>query len=362
MTEEKTKTETATEFTIEDSNEDRIKRYKERISLFERCQKTCTTAVSGLESLCSRFFENQEEIRNIVEKVYHQNAYDPTTNMVTPFGKDPIILDDYIKIMKNKIDSFDEHIKKLQEELAKLLPKPSIQEISDMHRRNINGIHRSIIPQLMVTLLKRVSDLRRNLTETAQEPESADSSSEATASSPSPSKKLLQKIFSMLEITDCDAIDRINDVFDEKSEEEILSDYGLAIILALSNIEGYSSRECFEYIRSMKGMFLDDDWMFRMLFKSNSEYDLVSFPCLFFRAFEHPFIQCSLTFENSWDKDELKKNLRYINDFTRSFHDINHEVCLTFDDRWSHRNALAISPYLLHVGSLSRILELKDSE
>lgn len=362
MTEEETKTETAKEFTIEDYNRGRIERYKERISLFERCKDNCISTVSGLESLCSRFSENQEEIRNIVEKVYHKNVYDPTTNMVTPFGKDPISLDDYIEFMKNKIDSFDKHLTTLQEELAELLQKPSIQEISDRHRIYVNGIHREIIPQLMVILLKRVADLRRNLTETTQEPESADSSSEATSSSPSPSMKLLQKIFSMLEITDCDAIDRINDVFDEKSEEEILSDYGLTIILALSNIEGYSSLEYFEYERSIKGQFSDDDWMFRMLFKSNSEYDLVSFPCLFFRAFEHPFIQCSLTFKNSWDKDELKKNLHYMNDFARRFHDINHEVCLTFDDRWSHRNALAISPYLLHVGSLSRILELKDSE
>ena len=167
----------------------------------------------------------------------------------------------------------------------------------------------------------------------------------------------------MLEITDCDAIDRIKDVFDEKSEEEILSDYVLTIILALSNIEGYySSHRYSEYERSIKGQFLDDNWMFRMLFKSGSGYNFVSFPCLFFRAFEHPFIQSSLTFKNSCDKGELKNTLHYMNDFARRFHDINNEVCLTFDDRWSHRNALAISPYLLHIGSLSRILELKDSE
>jgi hypothetical protein len=230
----------------------------------------------------------------------------------------------------------------------------------------INGLHLEIIPKLMVILLKRIADLRRNLAKQALVPESADSSSEATASSPSPSpspspsKELLRKIFSMLEITDLAAIGRINDVFGEKSEKEILSDYGLVIILALSNIEGYTSGE---YISSMKGTISADDWMFRMLFE-NDEFDLISFPCLFFRAFEHPFIQCSLTFKSSSDKEELKDTLRYINNFTRSFHDTNDRACLTFDDRWSpsHHNLLQISPYLLHIGSLSRILELKYSD
>jgi hypothetical protein len=121
---------------------------------------------------------------------------------------------------------------------------------------------------LTAILIERLVHLQRNLTKTVQEPESADSSSEATASShshshrPPPSKKLLETIFAMLEITDRDAIDRINDVFDEKSEEEILSDYGLVIILALSNIEGYSG----EYECSMNGQFSDDDSMFKKLF------------------------------------------------------------------------------------------------
>jgi hypothetical protein len=138
MTEKETTTETPKEFTIEDSNRASIEIYEERISLFEICKGNCISTVSGLEPLCSRFSENQEEIRKIVKKVSHKNVYDHTTNMVTPFGMDPISLDDYIKIMKNKIDSFDKHLKKLQEELAELLPKPSIQEISDRHRIYVN--------------------------------------------------------------------------------------------------------------------------------------------------------------------------------------------------------------------------------
>lgn len=349
--------------TEETSNEFEIERKKRNISRLETEKRKLESALSRLIPLRRRFHENGEAIRKIVSETSSEDVYDPTTNMVTSSGEVAISLDYYIEFSQSLIDSYDEDLKVLQEELEELLPKLSIQEISDKHRIYINRIHREIIPKLMVILFKRVADLRWNLTETAKEPESADSSSEATASSPSPSMKLLQKIFSMLEITDCDAIDRIKDVFDDKSEEEILSDYGLTIILALSNIEGYySSHRYSEYERSIKGQFLDDDWMFKMLFKSGSRYNLVSFPCLFFRAFEHPFIQCSLTFKNSGDKDKLKNTLHYMNDFARRFHDINNEVCLTFDDCWSHRNALAISPYLLHVGSLSRILELKDSE
>lgn len=357
--------ESPTEFTIKDLNKARIERYKERISRFERSKETCKFVISGLESLCREFDENQEKIQTIVQEVHHLNVYDSTTNMVTPYGKDAISLDDYIDFLQNKVDLIDKHLKKLQEELEELLPKPSMEEMSDKYRKQINKLNRSMIPQLMRILLERVAALRGNLTEQAQVPESADSSSEATASSPSPSpsKKLLQKICLVLEITDCYAIDRIYDVFGEKSEKEILSDYGLVIILALSNIEGYTSSassDRFEYIRSMKGMFMDDDWMFRMLFESD-RFDLVSFPCLFFRAFEHPFIQCSLTFKYSSDKEELKKTLHYMNKFTRSFHDINDEACLTFDDRWSssHHNLLPISPYLVHASSLSRILELE---
>lgn len=229
-------------------------------------------------------------------------------------------------------------------------PKKSIQEINDCRKEYVNKIHGEIIPQMMAILVERLVYLQRILTKKVQEPVSADSSSEATASSPSPSKNLLQTIFSMFEITDRDAIKQINDIFDEKSEEDILSDYGLVIILALSNIEEYSGEE---YERSMNGQFSDDAIMFKKLFKSDSLCDLIRFPCLFFRAFEHPFIQCALTFKNPFDKDELKKTLHNINVFKR---------ILTFNDRWSHCTELAISPYLLHISSLSRILELKTSE
>ena len=275
-------------------------------------------------------------------------------NSVTSSGGLVISLDRYIKFLQIRINSYNDRVKNCQEELAELLPKPSIQEINDRRRIYVNKIHGEIIPQMMSILIERLVHLRRNLTKTVQEHESTDSSSEAKTSShsprPSPSKNLLQTIFSMFEITDRDAIKRINDVFDEKSEKDILSNYGLVIILALSNIEGYSGEE---YERSMNGQFSDDDSMFKKLFKSDSWYDLIRFPCLFFRAFEHPFIQCSRTFKNSCDKDELKKTLHDINDFKR---------ILTFDDHWSHCNELVISPYLLHISSLLRILELKTSE
>ena len=344
-----------------------IERMKRDIFHLKTKKSNLESTVLRIVLLFGRFRENAEKIKNIVNETSNEeDVYDPITNMVTCSGESKLTVSlfDYIEFLQSLINSYDEDLKELQEKLAELLPTRSIQEMSNKHKQSINRLHRSIIPQLMKILLERVAALRGNLTEPAQVPDLADSSSEATASSPSPSpsKKLFQTIFSMLEITDHDAIYRINEVFDKKSEEDILSNNGLVIILALSNIEGYSSREYFEYNRSIKGDSLSDNWMFKMLFESDSEYDLVSFPCLFFRAFEHPFIQYSLTFKNACDKDELKTNLRYINNFTRRFQDINPEVCLTFDDRRSHCNALAISPYLLHVGSLSMILELEDSE
>lgn len=307
------------------------------------------SAVLRLKLLCSRSSEFGKEIQEILNETARTFVYDPITNSVkcsNDLGMDTP-LDSYIKFLQSRINSYNERIKKCQEELAELLPKQSIQEINDCHREYVNRIHGEIIPQMMAILIERLVHLQRILTKTVQEPESADSSSEATASSPS--KNLLQTIFSMFKITNRDAINRINDVFDEKSEEDILSNYGLVIILALSNIEGYSGES--EY--SMNGQFSDDDSMFKKLFKSDSWCDLIRFPCLFFRAFEHPFIQCSLTFKNPFDKDELKKTLHDINDFKR---------ILTFNDHWSHCNELVISPYLLHISSLSRILELKDSK
>jgi hypothetical protein len=336
--------------------EEEINDLKEYIFYIETEKAKVESAVLRLKILCSsRSSELGEEIQEILNEISKDYVYDPIMNSVTLSGGMVTSLDSYIKFLQRRINWYDERVKKHQEELAQFLPKPSIQEINDCRKEYVNKIHGEIIPQMMSILIERLVHLRRNLTKTVQEHESTDYSSEATASShshshrPSPSKKLLETIFATLEITDCDAIDRINDVFDEKSEEDILSNYGLVIILALSNIEGYSGEsEC-----SMNGQFSDDDSMFKKLFKSDSWYDLIRFPCLFFRAFEHPFIQCSLTFKNSCDKDELKKTLHDINDFKR---------ILTFDDRWSHCNELDISPYLLHISSISRILELKDSK
>jgi len=305
-----------------------------------------------LKILCSRSSEFGEEIQEILNETAMTFVYDPITNSVKCFNdlgmENSRPLDSYIQYLQFRINSFDERIKKCQEELAELLPKKSIQEINDCHKEYVNKIHGEIIPQMMAILVERLVHLQRILTKKVQEPASADSSSEATTSSPS--KNLLQTIFSMFEITDRDTINRINDVFDEKSEKDILSDYGFVIILALSNIEEYSGEE---YVSSMNGLFSDDAIMFKKLFKSDSLCDLIRFPCLFFRAFEHPFIQCALTFKNPFDKDELKKTLHNINVFKR---------ILTFNDRWSHCTELAISPYLLHISSLSRILELKTSE
>jgi hypothetical protein len=81
----------------------------------------------------------------------------------------------------------------------------------------------------------------------------------------------------------------------------------------------------------MKGTNWDDRWMFDELFVKDPKFDLVSFPSLVYRAFEHPFIQIALPIQNESTREKLETSLRCMNAFSRRLHDINHEVLLTMD-------------------------------
>lgn len=220
----------------------------------------------------------------------------------------------YIDDLKITVEFLQEDIEKYQqkiEELAKPIPPPETPEETDSRLRMVvNQTNVELVSKSFPFLFGRVEDLRNMVS-------SHDCSS----------LSLLQNICSILELDDREAISRIETYFEDKTREQILSDHGLVIILAISNIVGYSG----EYERSMKGTYWDDRWMFNELFVEDSKFDLVSFPSLVYRAFEHPFIQSSLHIEDESAREKLNSSLRCMNDFSRRLNDINQDVLLTMD-------------------------------
>jgi len=220
----------------------------------------------------------------------------------------------YIDGLKMTVEFLQEDIEKYQqkiEELTKPIPPPETsEEIDSRFRRVVHKTNVELFSKLFPFLLGRVEELRKMV-------------SCHDCSSPS----LLQSIWSILKLDDREAILRIENYFEDKTREQILSDHGLVIILAISNIVGYSGEDQ----RSMKGNYRDDTWMFDELFVEDPKFGLVSFPSLVYRAFEHHFIQSSLLIEDESTRAKLNSSLRCMNNFSRRLNDINQDVLLTMD-------------------------------
>lgn len=220
----------------------------------------------------------------------------------------------YIEDLEYLVVLFQEDIERYQEkieELTKQIQPPLTLEETDCRlRKMIDETDKELFSKLLPFLFGRAEELRKMV-------------SCHDCSSPS----LLQNICLILNLDDREAISRIEDYFEDKPREQILSDHGLVIILAISNISGYSG----EYERSMNGNFWDDKSMFDELFVEEPKFGLVSFPSLVYRAFEHPFIQSSLLIEDESAREKLNSSLRCMNAFARRLNDINHEVLLTMD-------------------------------
>jgi hypothetical protein len=220
----------------------------------------------------------------------------------------------YIDGLKMTVEFLQEdiegHQQKIEELTKPIPPHETPEETDDKLRMLVHQTNVDLFSKLIPFLLGRVEELRKML-----------SREECSSLS------LLQNICLILKLDDRETISRIEDYFEDKTRGQILSDHGLVIILAISNIVGYSGK----YERSMKGNYLDDRWMFDELFVEDPKFGLVSFPSLVYRAFEHPFIQSSLLIEDESARAKLNSSLRCMNNFSRRLNDINEEVLLTMD-------------------------------
>ena len=245
-----------------------------------------------------------------------------------------------IKDLEYLVELLQEDIERHQqkiEELTKPIPPPPTPEETDRNLRDlIHKTNMDLFSKLLPFLLGRVEDLRKMVS-------CHDCSSQS----------LLQNICSILKLDDREAILRIETYFEDKTREQILSDHGLLIILAISNIAGYSG----EYERSMKGNYRDDGWMFDELFREDPKFDLISFPSLVYRAFEHPFIQSALPIENESRREKLETSLRCMNAFARRLNNSNDEVLLTMNSSsFSDGNMLFADRYFFCVPDIWHIL------
>jgi len=247
----------------------------------------------------------------------------------------------YIEDLKMIVEFLQEDIEVHQQNIEKLTkpiqPQETREEIDSRLRMLVHETNVDLFSKLSPFLFGRVEDLRKMVS-------CHDCSSLI----------LLQNICSSLELDDSEALSRIENYFEDKTREQILSDHGLVIILAISNISGYSG----EYERSMKGQYGDDTWMCNELFVEKSQFDLFSFPSLVYRAFEHPFIQSALPIKNESTRETLKTSLRCVNNFARRLNDINHEVLLTMDRSLAsdERRMLCADRYFLWVPDIWNVL------
>ena len=219
----------------------------------------------------------------------------------------------YIDDLEYTVELLQEAIERYQQKIEKLMkpipPPPTLEETDRRLRKMVYETDKELFSKLLPFLLRRAEELRK------------------TVSCHDCSLSLLQNICSILKLDDREAISRLNKYFENKTREQILSDKGLVIILAISNISGYSG----EYERSMNGNFWDDKSMFDELFVEDPNFGLVRFPSLLYRAFENPFIQSALPIKNESTRETLETSLRCMNAFARRLNDINHEVLLTMD-------------------------------
>lgn len=245
----------------------------------------------------------------------------------------------YIEDLEYLVELFQEDIERYQQKIEKLMkqiqPPLTLEETDRRLRKMIDETDKELFSKLLPFLLRRAEELRK------------------TVSCHDCSLSLLQNICSILKLDDREEISRIKDYFGKKTREQILSDHGLVIILAISNISGYSG----EYKRSMNGNFRDDKSMFDELFVEDPNFGLVRFPSLLYRAFENPFIQSALPIKNESTRETLETSLRCMNAFARRLNDINHEVLLTMDcSSVSDESMLVAERYFIKVPDIWQVL------
>ena len=332
---------TNTFYKMENSSE--IKYYSRQLADYSGHQRT----MCELIELLVQFTHNEityliaKDINDMIEKHRQSCSFiDVFILVCSENSRDE--LRKYIEGLKMTVGFLQKDIETYQqkiEELTKPIPPPETPEETDYKlRKLVHKTNRDLFLMLLLPLLfERMKELR-----------------EMVSCHDCSSPILLQNICSILELDDREALSRIEDYFKDKTREQILSDHGLVIILAISNIAGYSG----EYERSMKGMFLDDIWMFDELFVEEPKFDLVSFPSLVYRAFEHPFIQSSLLIEDE-SRENFNSSLRHMNNFSRRLNDINDEVLLIMNCSLvsDGRRMLSADTYFFYFPSIYRVLE-----
>ena len=310
---------------------DKLDYYQEELDRLNGNRQTILRLIEALKQFIGPDFESKdEEIERLISEFNDEiiPSYDSKMRLSSYIER----LEWFVEFIQDEINEINEKIEELQRP-----PPPTLEETDSKLRITVHETNVELFSKLLPLLLRRVEYLRKRLNCEDCSPH-----------------VLLQNIISILELDDQESVSRIIDYFEDKSREQILSDHGLVIILALSNIAGYSG----EYERSMKGMFLDDKWMFDQLFEEEPKFGLVSFPSLVYRAFENSFIQSSFLIENELLRENFKTSLRYMNDFSRRLHDINHEVLLTMDSSsFSNGSMLYADGYFLRVPDIWHILQ-----
>lgn len=310
---------------------DKLDYYQEELDRLNGNRQTILRLIEALKPFNGPDFESKdEEIERLISEFNDEiiPSYDSKMRLSSYIER----LEWFVEFIQDEINEINEKIEDLQRP-----PPPTPEETDSRLRKMVHQTNVELFSKLLPLLLRRVEYLRKMLSGEDYSPHF-----------------IVQTICSILELDDQEAVSRIIDYFEDKIREQILSDHGLVIIQALSNIAGYSS----EYERSMKGMFLDDKWMFDRLFEEEPKFSLVSFPSLVYRAFEHPFIQSSFLIENELLRENFKTSLRYMNDFSRRLHDINHEVLLTMDSSsFSNGSMLYADGYFLRVPDIWHVLQ-----
>lgn len=251
-----------------------------------------------------------------------------------------------VELLQDAIERYQQKIEKLMKQIP---PPPTPEETDRRLREMIHQNNKELFSKLVPLLLRRVDELRCMVCGLS-----------------CTNYYLLKNICSILKLVDRNEISRIEDYFGVektispmcwKTRSRILSDHGLVIILAISNISGYSG----EYERSMNGNFWDDKSMFDELFVEDPNFGLVRFPSLLYRAFENPFIQSALPIKNESTRETLETSLRCMNAFARRLNDINHEVLLTMDcSSVSDESMLVAERYFIKVPDIWQVLSTQS--
>ena len=245
------------------------------------------------------------------------------------------------QLVSNNDDRSDES---LQEDICALQkPKSSRDEISAYYQKIIFSQINETIEELSPIFIHRLEFLRKKLNSDVSDK--------------------LQEIIFILEITNEELISQLKFIFSKKYAKEVISNCGLAIILALSNISKYDE----------KSISSDDGWLCNEFFEKCKNDDFKPFSNIFFKAFGHPFVLNTFPNDPIWRnqellqsspyiikirKEELSKCLNNIYHFLRRFDNYDMVIYLTFDDN-STRDSLPISSVNCCLNNLSSMLMLE---